>query len=207
MTLARLIEALSPMPELPGDAARDAMVPPYRRNSAHDVSDAPWREAAVLVLFYQDADDVRFPLIVRTDNGSIHGGQISLPGGSREADETPEACALRETDEELGVGRDDMRVLGALSPLRVPPSRFIVRPFLGCATRMPQFKPSPVEVSSLLLPSLAELLDSPRRGIEEISYGGRTWPVPCYHLSGGIVWGATAMILAELEAILSGTLA
>jgi len=190
------------MPELPGESARDSMVPPYRRNLRPDPSEAPWREAAVLVLFYQDADELRFPLIVRTDDGGTHGGQISLPGGSREADETPESCALRETEEELGINRDEIRLLGALSPLRVPPSRFMVRPYMGYVATRPRFNPSPAEVAALALPSVMELLDPCCTGIERIMYDRQVWPVPCYCLSGGVVWGATAMILAELVAIL-----
>jgi len=190
------------MPGLPDESARDTMVPPYRRNPRPDSSDAPWREAAVLMLFYQDADELRFPLIVRTDDGGTHGGQISLPGGSREADETPESCALRETEEELGIDRNMIRLLGALSPLRVPPSRFLVRPYLGYSTTLPRFDPSPAEVDALILPSVKELLNPRCMDIEGTTYGGQIWLVPCYRLAGGIVWGATAMILAELVAIL-----
>ncbi len=190
------------MPGLPGESSQGSMVPPYRRNPRPDSSDAPWREAAVLVLFYRDADELRFPLIVRTDDGGTHGGQISLPGGSREVEETAESCALRETEEELGISRTMIRLLGALSPLRVPPSRFMVRPQLGYATMLPRFKPSPAEVAALALPTITELLDPSCAGIERIMYDGQAWPVPCYHLAGGIVWGATAMILAELVAIL-----
>ncbi len=190
------------MPGLPGESSRGSMVPPYRRNPRPDSSDAPWREAAVLVLFYRDADELRFPLIVRTDDGGTHGGQISLPGGSREVDETAESCALRETEEELGISRTMIRLLGALSPLRVPPSRFVVWPYLGYATVPPRFDPSPAEVAALALPTITELLDPSCVGVERIMYDGQVWPVPCYHLAGGVVWGATAMILAELVAIL-----
>jgi len=191
------------MRALPGEPARDSMLPPYRKDQRLDASDLHWREAAVLILVYQDAEVLRFPLIVRTDDGGIHGGQISLPGGSREAGESPEACALRETHEELGIGADGIRLLRALSPLRVPPSRFMVRPFVGYAVAPPRFSPSSAEVASLLLPALADLVDPRCRGTKDVFYGGQWWPVPCYHLSGGVVWGATAMILAELVALLA----
>lgn len=195
------------MPELPGEAARDSMLPPYRRHAAEDVAGGKWREASVLVLFYEDADLVRFPLIVRTNDGGIHGGQVSLPGGSREVDESPQECAVRETREELGIDTDGVRVLGSMSPLRVPPSRFVVRPFVGYAVGSPRFDPSSAEVAALLLPALSDLLDPRCRGTDNVFYRGRSWPVPCYRLAGRVVWGATAMILAELEAVLVETLA
>lgn len=190
------------MPELPGEAARDSMLPPYRRHAAEEVAGGRWREASVLVLFYADADLVRFPLIVRTNDGGIHGGQVSLPGGSREVGEGPQECALRETREELGVDSGGVRLLGALSPLRVPPSRFVVRPFVGYTASPPCFNPSSAEVAALLLPALSDLLDPRCRGTDTVSHRGRSWTVPCYRLAGRVVWGATAMILAELEAVL-----
>lgn len=77
------------------------------------------RRAAVTVLFFRRGDEWRLPLIVRPPQSLYHANQVSLPGGAIEAGEEPEQAALRELEEELGVRRDSVSVLGNLSPLYV----------------------------------------------------------------------------------------
>lgn len=204
---------------LPGSVAQEAMAPEYRRGDCVDPPEesliaprgadparfvGPWREAAVLILFYEREGLIRFPLMLRPDGLGAHAGQVSLPGGSREPGESLEACALREAAEELGVDPGAVRTIRALSPLRVPPSRFVVQPYVGMAAGRPNFRPSPDEVAALLEPSLAELLDPANALVGESVYGGRCWKVPYYLLAGQRVWGATAMILSELRAMIAG---
>jgi 8-oxo-dGTP pyrophosphatase MutT (NUDIX family) len=204
MTLALTIQLISGQGPLPGDQARLVMVPEYRRNTVPPQPEeaVTWREAAVLILLFEDQGQTRFPLILRVDGPGVHAGQVSLPGGAREPGESLEDCAIRETEEETGVPAGSMRIIRELSPLQVPPSRFTVHPFVGVVSQRPTFRPAPSEVVEIMTPSIQELLDPVSRTREMMRIRGKDWLVPCYRLAGHRVWGATAMILAELSAML-----
>jgi 8-oxo-dGTP pyrophosphatase MutT (NUDIX family) len=183
------------------------MVPEYRRKAVPPQPEdaTSWREAAVLILLFEDQGQAHFPLILRVDGPGVHAGQVSLPGGAREPGESLEACALRETMEETGVETGCIQLIRELSPLQVPPSRFTVHPFVGVASQRPVFRPAPSEVVEIMTPSIHELLDPASRSKEMMNIRGKDWLIPCYRLAGHRVWGATAMILAELSAMLSQT--
>jgi 8-oxo-dGTP pyrophosphatase MutT (NUDIX family) len=205
MSLEQLTACLYPSLPLPGQAAREALMPSYRRGQPHGAERMHWREAAVLILLYEYEDDFHFPLILRTQGYGVHAGQISLPGGAVEAGESLSACALRECREELGATLDGLRMLRELSPLEVYPSGFIVHPFVACIGARPFFNPEPAEVAGYFEPGLAELLDPYAARVDSAVLDGRTWSVPYYALGGQRVWGATAMILAEFKALVSET--
>ena len=204
MTLSHTVQLLASKSPLPGDAARTIMLPGYRRKATPPQPEdaATWREAAVLILFYEDLGQTRFPLILRVDGPGVHAGQVSLPGGAREPGESLPACAIRETAEETGVEAGSIQIIRELSPLQVPPSRFTVQPFVGTVDHRPLFRPAPNEVVAIMAPSIDELLDPASQTKEMLTIRGKDWLVPCYRLAGHRVWGATAMILAELSAML-----
>jgi 8-oxo-dGTP pyrophosphatase MutT (NUDIX family) len=204
MTLAQAVQFLTSPQALPGEQARTIMLPEYRRNAVPPLPEdaATWREAAVLVLLYEEQGQTRFPLILRVDGPGVHAGQVSLPGGAREPGESLQDCAIRETVEEIGVEATSIRIIRELSPLHVPPSRFTVHPFVGLLVQQPTFQPAPDEVAAIMAPSLEHLLDPATRTEEMLTIRGKDWKVPCYRLAGHRVWGATAMILAELSALL-----
>jgi 8-oxo-dGTP pyrophosphatase MutT (NUDIX family) len=204
LTLDEASAALSMPRPLPGDRARTAMIPEYRIGEQPWAEPDAWKDAAVLVLLYPEDGQVRFPLMLRPPNQGVHSDQISLPGGSRENGEPLESCALRETAEELGVAPSGIRIIRSLSPMYITPSRFLVQPYIGVAETRPDFQPSPSEVAALIETSLTELLDPGIHMVGSLELRGRTWRVPYYRLAGYKVWGATAMILAELEALLRG---
>jgi 8-oxo-dGTP pyrophosphatase MutT (NUDIX family) len=163
------------------------------------------RRAGVLALLYPAADasadplaGLRLALTRRTDSVDNHRGQISFPGGSLEPDETTQQAALRETWEELGVDPAGLAVLGALSPLYIPPSGFCIYPTVAYVNRRPAFTPTPSEVAEILEPSLAHLLAPATRREEIWELRGATVRVPFYAVGPHKVWGATAMVLAEL---------
>lgn len=168
------------------------------------------RRAGVLVLIYP-FDELRAgscagePCLVltrRTDSVDSHRGQISFPGGSLDAGEDAITAALREGWEELGIDPARLEVIGALSPLYIPPSGFCVYPTVALAAARPDFIPNPHEVAEVIEAPLALLLtpDTCREEVWEIR--GAPVRVPFYAVGQHKVWGATAMVLCELLALL-----
>jgi len=196
---------------LPGRPAQDRMLSDFRRRrEAAPQEGRAWRPAAVLVLLYPDAGgELAFPLVERSAEVGHHRGEIALPGGGIEAGETAEEAALREAREELCLAPEAaarIRLLGALTPLRVP-SGFEIFPFVGSLASRPDIAPHRGEIEGVFEARLAALLDPSNVGEEDRRYEGEAWRVPFYSLGGRKVWGATAMILAELAALLARELA
>ena len=184
---------------LPGIAAWRNMAP-GKRAFPRGIED--YRDASVLVALFPREDEWRLPLIVRTDDGGIHAGQVALPGGALLGDETVEDAALREAHEEVGLARGKVTLLGRLSTLPIPVSRFRVTPVIGTLAREPEWKLNENEVESLFTISLYTLSDESLWRSEERQFGGQAVDIPYLALGGEKVWGATAMILAELTALL-----
>ncbi len=190
---------------LPGSAAQLRMAPHYRRDpSLTRIDDKPCREAGVLALLYPQDGVPTLLLTVRRDTLPHHAGQVSFPGGQRHTDETLREAALRETHEEVGLPPHAVEVLGTLTPLYIPPSNFCVHPFVGSAPDLPSLHPQDAEVESLLGVPLPHLLDPATRRREPWNLRGQTVEVPFLDVDGHKVWGATAMMLSELLALLSG---
>jgi len=152
----------------------------------------------VLVLFLPPSNAPRVVLTVRRDDLPDHGGQISFPGGQREGSETLPETALRESEEEIGLPPASVRLLGRLTPLYIPPSNFCVYPFLGAAAADTSLRPSDREVERVLRVPLRTLLDPDTRVVEPWTLHGRSVDVPYYDVGDHAVWGATAMMLAEV---------
>ncbi len=188
---------------LPGLSAQLRMAPVYRIETLRDRRPPPLpKEAGVLILLYPQDGQLYFPLTRRTDTLESHKGQISLPGGAHEPGESLRATALRETCEELYACLDQRTVLGALTPLYIPPSGFLINPFVAYTPTRPAFDPDPVEVAELIETPLALLLDPDTVVQEEWDLHGTPTMVPFFHIYGHKVWGATAMVLGELVALL-----
>lgn len=204
--MRRLVDALREILQepLPGRAAQKTMSPEWGRSSLGPGEG--YRPAAVLILLCPRERAAEFPLIVRSSGPGPHGGQVALPGGALEAGETAAEAALRETREELGVDTSRVEVLGALTPLGVSVSRFSVTPIVAFSPERPVFKPAPAEVAECFCLSTEELTDQESKDCSPIMHDGRLLSVPCYRLAGRIVWGATAMALAEFEAVLRRTM-
>ena len=163
------------------------------------------RQAAVLALFYPDDNkQTRFILTQRASYNGTHSAQISFPGGKVEdSDKNHQETALRETFEEVGVRTSSIEIIKQTSDAYIPPSNFLVVPFIGIAKTTPVFTPNE-EVAEIIEVLLADLLDDRNlTAIEmETSYMKNT-NVPCFKLNGYIVWGATAMMLSEIKDLLN----
>lgn len=192
----------SPLPGLPA-MARMAPIP---RPLEPPTPDHKPREGGVLVLLYPRSPDNALHLVLtrRTDRLATHRGQISFPGGSVDPDDPSTAhTARREACEEIGVCQDDLQLLGDLTPLYIPPSDFRIYPHVAYLPRRPDFDPQPDEVAELLEPPLAHFLDEDNVAVEEWIIAGEPRLIPFYRVDGHKVWGATAMVLAELAAIVA----
>jgi 8-oxo-dGTP pyrophosphatase MutT (NUDIX family) len=186
---------------LPGRAAQCHFEPElsYGRHFGPPPADA--RPATVLVLFYPIAGHWHLPLTVRPATMVVHAGQISLPGGRVEADETSQQAVLRELEEELGVRGADVELLGRMSPLYLFASNFQVMPWVAWCARRPQLTPATGEVAEVLELPLEHLLLPASRGAHTRRHRGVTLSAPHFQWGRHRIWGATAMILGELVAL------
>jgi 8-oxo-dGTP pyrophosphatase MutT (NUDIX family) len=148
------------------------------------------------------ADDLCLVLTRRTDAVDNHRGQISFPGGRMEPGEDHATAALREGWEELAIDPAAVEVLGALSPLYIPHSGFCIYPTVAYTSARPAFVPNAAEVAEVLEARLAHLLNPATRCEETWEIRGAAARVPFYAVGPHKVWGATAMVLCELLALL-----
>jgi len=191
---------------LPGLPAQLAMAPRPRsppRPPFHPENAIP---AAVLALLFPDRADGGAPLLTltrRTEHVASHKGQICLPGGVLDPDETPIDAALREVHEEIGVPAQRLRVVGRLTPVFIPVTGFRMEPFVAVAPERPEFTLAAIEVDALIEAPLRQLLDPGLRGERELHRpdGGSPATIPFFTIDGHEIWGATAMVLAELAVV------
>jgi len=152
------------------------------------------RRAGVLVpLFVRDAG-LWVVFTRRTESVEHHRGQISFPG-EEPGDATLWHTALRESEEELGIRPEDALPLGRLSPLTTV-TNFYVEPFVAAIPQPYDFRPAEAEIAQVLEIPVADLMDP--SALERRPLPGRAEPVLFYHHPDGVIWGATARMLAEL---------
>ena len=159
------------------------------------------RKAAVLVPMFWSDEEWHLLFTERSDSVEEHRGQVSFPGGQSHGDfETPFQTALRETEEEIGLPSDRVRVLGSLRPFETVTS-FLITPVIGAFSWPVPLRPSVVEVREIFHVPLRwlalgkNLQWQPRpRSLS----GSSEW-VPVYHaFEGHLIWGATARIVVGL---------
>jgi len=196
---AQYIRDALQIPDFDGLAMQEDMLP-EARDLFPRREDIPPQRAGVLVMLYPTNDDWQIVLTLRSDKLRGHRGQVSFPGGRQDPeDDDLTQTALRETCEELGICKKNLEILGTMTELYIPPSHYDVLPTVALAHQLPTFSPNPDEVSQVFTMSLSALLNPATRHNENWSFKGVRLNVPYYLVGGHKVWGATAMILCELE--------
>ncbi len=188
---------------LPGEQEQFKMAPEFRRTFDFH---SPAKEAAVMICLLPGEQDLQIVFMKRTEYDGPHGGQISFPGGVFETkDPDLVETAIRETREEIGLNCEKPSVLGALTPLYIPVSNTNVTPFVGAYNQDPAFYLDKREVDFLIIASIGELLHPSCKQMEKWTLNGREMMVPFYKVKGNTIWGATAMMLCEFLAVISGS--
>jgi 8-oxo-dGTP pyrophosphatase MutT (NUDIX family) len=200
----RLEEALQE--DKPGLFAQMKMVPrPRPGHTVYTDVEATSVKAGVMLLLYPRRNDWHVVFIRRPGTVLHHKNQIGFPGGQVEAGEDVIQAALRETWEEIGVRPETIRILGALTPLYIPPSNFCVYPVVAVAGGPLAFFPRAEEVAEVIEVPLDHLLEPATVREEKWMIRGERVDVPFYAIGHHKIWGATAMVLAEFLDIVSRT--
>ena len=192
---------------LPGRSAQERMT--GRVVSMPLVVPENARPSAVLCLLFPQNGELYLLLMKRREDNTAHSGQVSFPGGSYDTtDADLRATALREAHEEVGILSAEVDVLGALTPLYIPVSNYNVYPYVGYTKQRPDYNLSHNEVSYTIEVPISSLFHAERKVKTDVVspvVPGIIRNVNSYKLEDGtIIWGATAMIISELEAVFEG---
>ncbi len=162
------------------------------------------RKAAVMMLIYPKDTKAHLVLIVRNSYPGVHSSQIAFPGGKVELeDESLAHTALRETHEEIGIHPENIKVIKTFTEIYIPPSNFLVAPFLGISHSELTFTEQIEEVAGIIEVPLLDFLNEKNIVTKKMdtSYGTDI-DVPTFKINEHYVWGATAMMMSELKEVL-----
>jgi len=159
--------------------------------------------SSILILLYPRDNRVFTVMMLRQSYDGVHSGQVSFPGGRKEPeDKTLIETALRESEEEMNINPEKVKIIGTLSEMYIPPSNFLVLPVVGYSTEVPDFKPDSSEVAEIIETDLRFLFDPKLKKEKLLNVRGYEIEAPYYDVKGKVVWGATAMILSELHDVI-----
>ena len=187
--------------DLPGKSAqRKMMITPNRFPKENQIDEGI--PASILLLLYPFGGEWFFFLTKRSQNVEHHKGQISFPGGVVKKNESKMNAAIRETNEEIGVDKDVIKVIGSLTPFYIPVSNFHVYPYVGWTEKKPHTKVQDAEVKRVFSVSINDLVFENNLKSKRDFFSNKSFEVPYFYLNGETVWGATSMILSEFKFIL-----
>lgn len=181
----------------------------FRELEKIDLDKKKAKQAAVMSVFYPGSkDETKFVLILRKTYKGVHSNQVGFPGGRVEkGDIDLMHTALRETEEEVGIPRNEVQIIKELTKLYIPPSNFWVHPYLGIMEKTPILVPQETEVEAVLEIDVDEFLSDSCMIRQTLSTSyAKNVEVPAFLLGGHVVWGATAMMLSEMKDILKQAL-
>ncbi len=155
-----------------------------------------FEKAAVLILFWDEADTIKVVLTERSSKLKNHKGEISFPGGRMEEGESLEQTALREAKEEIGIDPNKVRIIGRLGDAWSGAAYHLFS-FVGWYDGIPEFKASSDEVEKILIPSIDELLDENNREEKTVERQGIVFDTKAISYQDSIIFGLTADLLIE----------
>lgn len=198
-----LVSKIKNMP-LPGEESHNKMAPAVRIQEIDKwkLTKKVPRKAGVISLFYPDLNNqTRLLLILRKTYNGVHSNQVGFPGGKVELpDRNIQETALRETWEEVGVKPQQIQLIKSVTELFIPPSNFMVYPFVGLTTSTPEFVAQPSEVEQIIEVLFSDFMDDRLETSQTLTTSyAQNITVPSFIFNDFIVWGATAMILSEIK--------
>ena len=189
---------------LPGVGAHAPLIP-VNRISQPPIGDTSHRSSAVGIILHPVESSIHFILIKRPDYVGFHGGQVSFPGGKMDEDDSSlEHTARRECFEEINLPLGLGKCIGELSEVYIPVSSFIMHPYIFFVEEIPFLTPDPREVESIISFDVFDITNPEKLKTMDIKLanGILRKDIPFFDIDGHKVWGATAMVLAELREIL-----
>ncbi len=192
---------------LPGLTSHLKMAPPARKAELEAAEAAiPYaKKSAVMILLFHIGEKLKVVFIRRSMYVGIHAGQMAFPGGRfEESDVTVEETAFREIEEEIGINRDKIELLGRISDIYVPPSNFLISVFVGYLRQKPVYRPDEREVAEVIEVDFEDFLNVENCTVKTFHVPPTNQPVtaPCYQTAHCDIWGASAMVVSELVEIL-----
>lgn len=187
---------------LPGHRVQMLMEPAMSYGRHRGPAPGSARRAAVMLLMHVTPSGISVPMVQRRGDLAFHAGEIAFPGGGVEAGESWEEAAVRECWEETGITASELELCGLLTPMYVFGSSNLVMPVLALGSRPENYIVDANEVERVVDVPLnrirPETADTTQRCLAGVSR-----QVPCFRVERAEIWGASAMILAELSALMS----
>lgn len=190
---------------LPGIKAHQQYAPEGREINPAALPIDTYRNSAVAVICAEVEDQPSLILTKRMPYDGVHGGQISFPGGKKEnEDQTSEHTARRETKEEIGWSLEPNHLIGKLTEVYIPVSKFRVEPYFYLIDEIQEYQLNAREVSQIIHLPLEFILNEQSTQLTSVHISGQQElkNVPAFVYNEHVIWGATALMLGEIRSML-----
>ncbi len=184
---------------LPGKEIQYQMAPSDREERFKKTANEKTIESAVMILLFEEKEEIYTVFIQRPQYDGPHGGQVSFPGGKYEPDNDKnlEETAIRECFEEIGVKVSKENIIGKLTKLHIPVSNICVNPYVAFLENPPRFTIDKIEVDEVFKTKISDFLKPEKKNIKQFIIADKEVTVPYFDVSDKEIWGATAMMLNE----------
>lgn len=188
---------------LAGNRAHSRMMSYAREDAAKARSMVPPpKESGVMMMLFPEHNKWHTLFMLRPENQGVHSSQLSFPGGKKEMDDPSIMhTAIREAREEVGVVISESQIIGSLSEVYIPPSHFLVQPFVAILDQQPLWTPNADEVHELIKQPIDFFLTDGIIEMKEVFIPRyeQKLQVPSFNIQGKVLWGATAMMIQEFR--------